>query len=66
MIWEDVILDGDTRIFRCVVDDEVWMLNIHEPRGAIKEFSNICESIYRDLKNHLFDEAKYMEELKSL
>lgn len=66
MIWEDVILDGDTRIFRCVVDDEVWMLKIHEPKGKLKEFSNICENIYRDLKNSVFHETKYLEELKSL
>lgn len=66
MILENVILDGDTRIFRCVVDDEVWMLKVHEPTGRTKALATICDNIFNDVKEHTFREEKYLEELKQL
>ena len=66
MILENVILDGDTRIFRCVVDDEVWMLKVHEPTGRTKALATICDNIFNDVKGHTFREEKYLEELKQL
>lgn len=65
-IWENVILDGDTRIFRCIVDDEVWMLKIHEPDREIRDLSNICNKIFKDAKSGMFSKEKYMKDLRLL
>ena len=66
MIFENLILDGDTRIFRCVVDDEVWMLKVHEPTDRTKALATICDNLFNDVKGHTFREEKYLEELTQL
>ena len=60
----DVIFDGESYIFRCIVGDEVWMLRIHAPRGNAKKIAHICNSIFSDVKNGTFNENKYIKELE--
>ena len=59
-----VIEDGNTVTFRTVVDDEVWSLKIHEPRGTALKMTNLCLQIIEETKmNNIFNEAKYSDSL---
>jgi hypothetical protein len=54
------ILDGSTVTFRCVVEDEVWTLTIHEPDREIFQLPNICEQLIADIQSKNVDETKYI------
>jgi hypothetical protein len=56
-----MIFDGYSVTFRVVVDDEVWSLNIHEPRGDALKMSDFCRQIITDAETNTFDESKYIE-----
>ena len=57
-----VMEDGNEVTFRSVVDDEVWSLKIHEPRGAALKMTNICIQLFKETNiNNTFNEAKYSE-----
>lgn len=60
---DGIVADGESCIFRCVVGDEVWKLRIHAPRGRAKDLVNICNRIYSDIKNQMFNEKEYIQEL---
>jgi hypothetical protein len=54
------ILDGSTVTFRCVVEDEVWTLTIHEPDSEIFQLPDICEQLIADIQSKNVDESKYI------
>lgn len=55
-----IVMDGDDITFRCVVEDEVWTLTIHVPKGDIRKLSDICEEIIKDVEADKFEESKYI------
>ena len=57
----NIIGDGYTATFRCVVEDEAWSLNIHMPQVETLKFSNFCRQIIDDANAGNFDEAKYVD-----
>lgn len=56
-----LIFDGYMVYFRTVVDDELWLLNIHMPKGRALKISNIYRQILENVKNNNFDEEKYIK-----
>jgi len=60
-----IILDGYSVTFRTVVEDEVWSLNIHMPKGDALFMSNRCRLIITDAINNQFDEEKYISMLNT-
>jgi len=66
MMTSFIITDGISVKCRTAVDNEIWTLDIHEPRGgnAVK-MSNLCRQIITDAISNEFDEAKYMVVLSS-
>ena len=58
------IFDGTTVTFRCIVDDEVWTLTIHEPKGDIRIFSDLCRQIITDAEADKLEESEYIKILK--
>jgi hypothetical protein len=55
-----IILDGYTVTFRCVVEDEVWTLSIHMPKGDMAKLTDICKQIFKDVEANNLDESKYI------
>lgn len=43
-------VDGSLVTFRCVVEDEVWTFTIHEPRGYMRNLTDICNRIVKDVE----------------
>jgi hypothetical protein len=54
-----LIMDGHSVTFRTVVDDEVWSLRIHVPRGNALKMADFCRQIITDAKANTFEESKY-------
>jgi len=61
-----IINDSFSVTFRTVVDDEVWTLTIHAPKGDIVKMSDLCRQIVADAKNNQLDEQKYISALAAL
>jgi hypothetical protein len=61
-----IIVDGYIVTFRTVVDDEVWTLTIHEPRGNALKMSDFCRQIMTDIETNTFKEYKYVESLDAI
>ena len=58
------IIGGHSVVFRNVVDDEVWSLNIRNPKGyPLKE---LCMQILTNARANELDESKYMAVLNTL
>ncbi|MDR2037530.1 MAG: hypothetical protein LBQ60_06365 [Bacteroidales bacterium] len=55
------ISDGYSVTFRTVVDDEVWSLYIHMPKGNSLKLSDLCRQIMADAMDGKVDEAKYIK-----
>ncbi|MDR1171162.1 MAG: hypothetical protein LBL24_01775 [Bacteroidales bacterium] len=55
-----IIFDGYSVIFRTVVDDEVWSLDVHEPQGNALKMADLCRQIITDAKANTFEESKYV------
>ncbi|MDR3245228.1 MAG: hypothetical protein LBT50_02205 [Prevotellaceae bacterium] len=43
------IMDGYSVTFRCVVGDEVWSLTIHQPDGEMKQLTDFCQQLLKEL-----------------
>jgi len=54
------ILDGYSVTFRTVVENEVWSLKIHMPKGDALKMSDICRQIITDAGTKKLDEQKYI------
>ncbi|MDR0415428.1 MAG: hypothetical protein LBH84_08475 [Prevotellaceae bacterium] len=57
--------DGYRFTFRCVVEDEVWTLTVHEPRGRTGELASLLKQLARDAEAGSLDEQKYAALLKN-
>jgi hypothetical protein len=55
-----IMQDGYTVTFRCVVENEVWTLTIHQPKGSIGKLTDICNQIVKDAMANQLDEDKYI------
>jgi hypothetical protein len=60
------ISDGRSVTFRTVVEDEVWSLDIHVPRGNAGKMADICTQIIRDALDGHLDASKYLEALDGI
>ena len=58
-----IISDGYSTTFRTVVEDEVWLLWIHNPQGSALKMADLCRRIITDAKENQLDEAKYLSVL---
>ncbi|GHT24258.1 hypothetical protein FACS189430_08860 [Bacteroidia bacterium] len=61
-----IISDGYSVTFRTVVDDEVWSLWIHMPKGDALKMSDFCRQIIKDVETNNFNESKYIELLDNV
>lgn len=59
-----ILTDGYTVTFRCVVEDEVQMLAIHMPKGALSKLADICNLLIKDAEANLLYEEKYIRLLR--
>jgi hypothetical protein len=55
--------DGYTVTFRNVVDDELWSLEIHEPKSSAHKLSDLCRQIITDSQTGKLDEHMYISVL---
>ena len=58
-----VSTDGYSVTFRTVVDDEVWSLEIHMPKGKANSIANLCRDIISDANDDQLEESKYLSVL---
>ncbi|GHT69999.1 hypothetical protein AGMMS50239_37700 [Bacteroidia bacterium] len=61
-----IIMDGYSVTFRTVVEDEVWSLKIHLPRGNALKMSDFCKQIILDADTSKLDETKFIELLEEM
>ncbi|GHV33233.1 hypothetical protein FACS1894177_09680 [Bacteroidia bacterium] len=61
-----IIMDGYSVTFRTVVEDEVWSLKIHLPRGNVLKMSDFCKQIILDADTSKLDETKFIELLEEM
>jgi len=59
------IIHGYEVTFRVVVEDEVWSLKIHMPRGNARKMSDLCWQILDDADKDKLNEASYIKILDS-
>jgi len=60
-----MIMDGNTAVFRCRVNDKILTLNYHVPEGEIKKLTDICLQVIIDaMITGNFDPGRYQRELK--
>ena len=53
--------DGETTVFRCIVDQEIWTLSIpFKTEEKARELSDLCKRIIEDAEAGRFDESKYI------
>jgi hypothetical protein len=50
------ILDGYRVTFRCVIEDEVWTLTIHNPKNEILKLVDVCNQMIKDIKTNNVNE----------
>ncbi len=63
----EVVSDGESATFRCVVDGELWARRIHMPKNRALQLSDICNKIITDaLKGRKPNEAKYIKLLREI
>ena len=57
--------DGETTVFRCIVDQEIWTLSIpFKTEEKARELSDLCKQIDEDAEAGRFDESKYIGRLE--
>ena len=57
--------DGETTVFRCIVDQEIWTLSIpFKTEEKARELSDLCKRIVEDAEAGRFDESKYIGRLE--
>ena len=57
--------DGETTVFRCIVDQEIWTLSIpFKTEEKARELSELCKQIVEDAEAGRFDESKYIGSLE--
>ena len=57
--------DGETTVFRCIVDQEIWTLSIpFKTEEKARELSDLCKRIIEDAEAGRFDESKYIGSLE--
>ena len=57
--------DGETTVFRCIVDQEIWTLAIpFKTEEKARELSDLCKQIVEDAEAGRFDESKYIGSLE--
>ena len=57
--------DGETTVFRCIVDQEIWTLSIpFKTEEKARELSDLCKRIVEDAEAGRFDESKYIGSLE--
>ena len=57
--------DGETTVFRCIVDQEIWTLSIpFKTEEKARELSDLCKQIVEDAEAGRFDESKYIAPLE--
>ena len=57
--------DGETTVFRCIVDQEIWTLSIpFKTEEKARELSDLCKQIVEDAEAGRFDESKYIGTLE--
>ena len=57
--------DGETTVFRCIVDQEIWTLSIpFKTAEKARELSDLCKRIIEDAEAGRFDESKYIGRLE--
>ena len=57
--------DGETTVFRCIVDQEIWTLSIpFKTEEKARELSDLCKRIIEDAEAGRFDESKYIGRLE--
>jgi hypothetical protein len=61
-----MINDGYEVTFRCVVEDEVWMLTIHMPKGYMGKLTDIFNQLIKDAEANSLDESKYISLLDKI
>ena len=58
--------DGETTVFRCIVDQEIWTLSIpFKTEEKARELSDLCKRIIEDAEAGRFDESKYIGSLEN-
>ena len=58
--------DGETTVFRCIVDQEIWTLSIpFKTEEKARELSDLCKQIVEDAEAGRFDESKYIGSLEN-
>ena len=56
---------GETTVFRCIVDQEIWTLSIpFKTEEKARELSDLCKQIVEDAEAGRFDESKYIGSLE--
>jgi hypothetical protein len=60
----DYIMDGYSVTFRNAVDDEVWSLRFHEPRGNALKLADLCRQIITDAVADKPNESAYVSVLE--
>ena len=57
--------DGETTVFRCIVDQEIWTLSIpFKTEEKARELSDLCKQIVEDAEAGRFDESTYIGSLE--
>ena len=57
--------DGETTVFRCIVDQEIWTLSIpFKTEEKARERADLCKQIVEDAEAGRFDESKYIGSLE--
>ena len=57
--------DGETTVFRCIVDQEIWTLSIpFKTEEKARELSDLCKQIVEDAEAGRFDGSKYIGSLE--
>ena len=58
--------DGETTVFRCIVDQEICTLSIpFKTEEKARELSDLCKRIIEDAEAGRFDESKYIGSLEN-
>ena len=64
---QQLIADGESVTFRCVIGDELWSLNVHEPQNRALEMSDLLNSMITEGDSgQPIDEAKYVKLLNKI
>jgi hypothetical protein len=53
-----IIFDGVYVTFRCIVEDELWTLTVHQPGGEIKQLFDMCNQLIEDIKGQKLEIKK--------